>query len=158
MYWQNAGIDRLCPSSSLALFHHVLKYIDTRITGPIVKLHTHPRDRHHAERPLPPNASSLTTSVLAGEGTCVLDILRTTDSSRIAICSHGNAIALLLNALDPSFLFAQRWNARGTRGCAIRRASAFQTRWYRCGLPIAGPGRSACPDRNKGCTVPQGAR
>jgi 2,3-bisphosphoglycerate-dependent phosphoglycerate mutase len=43
---------------------------------------------------------------------CVLDILRTTDTSRIAICSHGNAIALLLNSLDPSFLFAQ-WAAMG---------------------------------------------
>jgi 2,3-bisphosphoglycerate-dependent phosphoglycerate mutase len=43
---------------------------------------------------------------------CVLDILRTTDSSRIAICSHGNAIALLLNSVDPSFLFAQ-WAAMG---------------------------------------------
>ena len=41
---------------------------------------------------------------------CVSDVLRATDASRVAICSHGNAIALLLNSLDPSFGFAD-WAA-----------------------------------------------
>jgi 2,3-bisphosphoglycerate-dependent phosphoglycerate mutase len=43
---------------------------------------------------------------------CVLGILRETDTTRVAICSHGNAIALLLNSIDPSFRFA-KWAAMG---------------------------------------------
>lgn len=43
---------------------------------------------------------------------CVLGILRGNDAARIAICSHGNAIALLLNSIDSSFHFAE-WAAMG---------------------------------------------
>jgi 2,3-bisphosphoglycerate-dependent phosphoglycerate mutase len=41
---------------------------------------------------------------------CLAQILRGTRATRIAVCSHGNAIALLLNALEPSFGFEQ-WGA-----------------------------------------------
>ncbi len=43
---------------------------------------------------------------------CVLGILNENDAARIAICSHGNAIALLLNSVDPSIHFAD-WAAMG---------------------------------------------
>ena len=60
---------------------------------------------------------------------CVLDILRTTDASRVAICSHGNAIALLLNSIDPTFLFAQ-W-------AEMRNPHVYHLVWDANGLRIA---------------------
>jgi 2,3-bisphosphoglycerate-dependent phosphoglycerate mutase len=43
---------------------------------------------------------------------CLMEILRRETASRIALSSHGNAIALLLNSLDSAFHFPH-WKAMG---------------------------------------------
>ena len=43
---------------------------------------------------------------------CVMGVLQKSKGSKIAMSSHGNAIALLLNSIDPSFRFEQ-WQVMG---------------------------------------------
>jgi len=43
---------------------------------------------------------------------CILEILKQSQGHKIAVGSHGNAIGLLLNSIDPAFRFAQ-WQAMG---------------------------------------------
>jgi 2,3-bisphosphoglycerate-dependent phosphoglycerate mutase len=43
---------------------------------------------------------------------CVMGILQKSGGAKIAVSSHGNALALLLNSIDPAFRFEQ-WQAMG---------------------------------------------
>lgn len=55
------------------------------------------------------SADACQTRVVAGIDT----IVRRYAGQRVLLCSHGNAIGLLLNAIDPAFGFAQ-WQAMTT--------------------------------------------